>query len=119
MWTRHECDCYKRHLNDTSCYKKLKIANGTKNDSKTPNLSPRISRKNNQPKFCTKLKIHKRQSRSEDCYTSNFSQYVEYDLHPTFEQILSYVKDTNDFINKVKYLSLPKDSILLKNFTRR
>ena len=54
-----------------------------------------------------------------DCYTSNFSRYVEYDLHPTFEQILSYVKDTNDFINKVKYLSLPKDSILLKNFTRR
>ena len=41
--------------------KKMKITNGTKNVSKTPNLSPRISRKYKQPKFSTTSKIHKKQ----------------------------------------------------------
>ena len=34
-------------------------------------------------------------------------------LQPIVKQIPSYVKDTNDSINKVKDLSVPKDSLLV------
>ena len=71
-----------------------------------------------QPKFYTTPKIHKKGIPrpsvicSVDCHTSNFSRYIEYHLQPTFKQVLSKVKDNSDFINKVKDLGLPKDSIL-------
>ena len=35
------------------------------------------------------------------CHTSEISEYVDYHLQPIVREILSYVKDTNDFLRKI------------------
>ena len=51
---------------------------------------------------------------SINCPTANISKYVDYHLQPIVEQITSYVKDTNDFINKINAVkSVPKNSYLV------
>ena len=51
---------------------------------------------------------------SINCYTANISKYVDYHLQPIVKQIPSYVKDTNDFINKINAVkSVPKNSYLV------
>ena len=47
-------------------------------------------------------------------HTANISKYVDYLLQPIVKQIPSYVKDTNDFINKINAVkSFPKNSYLV------
>ena len=51
---------------------------------------------------------------SINCHTVNISKYVDYHLQPIVTQIPSYVKDTNDFINKINAVkSVPKNSYLV------
>ena len=51
---------------------------------------------------------------SINCHTANISKYVDYHLQPIVKQIPSYVKDTNDFINKINAVkSAPKKSYLV------
>ena len=51
---------------------------------------------------------------SINCHTANISKYVDYHLQPIVKQIPSYVKDTNDFINKINAVkSVPKNSYLV------
>ena len=48
---------------------------------------------------------------SINCHTANISKYVDHQLQPIMKQIPSYVKDTNDFINKINAVkSVPKNS---------
>ena len=83
------------------------IANGLKNPS------PRT------PLFYISPKIHKddnpsRPVSSINCHTANISKYVDYHLQPIVKQIPSYVKDTDNFINKINAVkSVPKNSYLV------
>ena len=83
------------------------IANGLKNPS------PRT------PLFYISPKIHKddnpsRPVSSINCHTANISKYADYHLQPIVKQIPSYVKDTDNFINKINAVkSVPKNSYLV------
>ena len=84
------------------------IANGLKNPS------PRT------PQFYIPPNIHKEGNpgrpvvSSINCRTANISKYVDYHLQPIVKQIPSYVKDLNDFINKINAAkSVPKNSYLV------
>ena len=47
-------------------------------------------------------------------HTANISKYVDYHLQPIVKQMLSYVKDINDFINKINIVkSVPENSYLV------
>ena len=51
---------------------------------------------------------------SISCHTANISKYVDYHLQPIVKQIPSYVKETNDFINKINAVkSVPKNGYLV------
>ena len=39
---------------------------------------------------------------SIDCQTSKISAFVDYHLQPLVKSLTSYVKDTTDFLNKIK-----------------
>ena len=84
------------------------IANGLKNPSpRTPQfyISPKIHKEGNPGRLVVS---------SINCHTVNISQYVDYHLQPIMKQIPSYVKDTNNFINKINALkSVPKTSYLV------
>ena len=41
--------------------------------------------------------------------TENISKYLDYVLNPVMQHLPSYVKDTTDFINKIKNIKLKKD----------
>ena len=78
------------------------------------NPSPRA------PQFYMSPKIHKEVNpgrpvvSSINCHTTNISKYVDYHLRRIVKQIPSYVKDTNDFINKINAVkSVPKNSYLV------
>ena len=78
------------------------------------NPSPRT------PQFYISPKIHKEGNPGRpvvspiNCHTANISKYVNYHLQPIMKQIPSYVKDTNDFINKINAVkSVPKNSYLV------
>ena len=84
------------------------IANGLKNPS------PRT------PQFYISPKIHKEGNpghpvvSSINCHTANISRNVDYHLQPIMKQIPSYVKDLNDFINRINAVkSVPKNSYLV------
>ena len=84
------------------------IANGLKKPS------PRI------PQFYVSPKIHKEGNpgcpmvSSINCHTANISKYVDYHLQPIVKQTSSYVKNTNDFVNKINAVkSVPKNSYLV------
>ena len=72
------------------------------------------------PKFYTLPKIHKKGNpgrpviSSIDCTTSKISKYVDFHLQPLVRTIPSYIKDTNDFLNKIKNTEkLPENSYLV------
>ena len=60
------------------------------------------------PLFYLLPKIHKPENprrpvvSSIDCHTSTISAYVDHHLKPIVQQTESYLKDTNDFINKLE-----------------
>ena len=69
--------------------------------------------------FYTKPKIHKEGNlgrpiiSSVSCHTSKVSEYVDYNLQPIIKQI-SYVKETSDFISKLKAAETePENSYLV------
>ena len=121
-----------RQLNDENSYKKLrtdptlhKLVNDTvekfKKDKSIPtkiadgliNSNPRT------PKFYISPKIHKENNlgrpviSSINCYMSKISKYVDYHLQPIKKEIPSYIKDINDFINKINNRNIPKESIFV------
>ena len=66
-------------------------------------------------------KIHKRMNNvpgrpvisNSGYYTENISAFLDYHLQPLVKSVKSYIKDTNDFLKKLKDLqTLPKDSLL-------
>ena len=67
------------------------------------------------PLFYLLPKIHKEGNpgrpvvSSIDCHTSKISEFVDHYLQPFAKQLNSYVKDTTDFIRKLKYFSDQKD----------
>ena len=60
------------------------------------------------PKFYTLPKIHKPNNpgrpviSSINCHTAKISQFVDYHLQDAVTKLPSYIKDTTDFINKIK-----------------
>ena len=84
------------------------IANGLKNpSSRTPQffISPKIHKEGNPGRPVVS---------SINCHTANISKYVDYHLQPIVKQLLSYVKDINDFINKINIVkSVPENSYLV------
>ena len=71
------------------------------------------------PRFYITKKIHKPRNpgrpvvSSINCYTTNISKY--YHLEPVVKQIPSYIKDTNDFINKINdIVHIPVNSCLVR-----
>ena len=84
------------------------IANGLTNPSpRTPqfHISPKIHKEDNPVRPVVS---------SINCHTANISKYVDYHLQPTVKQIPSFVKDSNDFINKINAVkSVPKNSYLV------
>ena len=70
-------------------------ANGLKNPSPRTlqfYISPKIHKEGNPGRPVVS---------SINCPTANISKFVDYHLQPVVKQITSYVKDTNDFINKI------------------
>ena len=72
------------------------------------------------PQFFLQPKIHNKENlgrpviSSISCPTSKISEYVDYHLQSVIKQILSYVKDTNDFISKLKAVeTVPDNSCLV------
>ena len=48
---------------------------------------------------------------SINCHTYKISKYVDHYLQPVMKEIPSYVKDTNDFINKINNRNIPRVNI--------
>ena len=88
-------------INDSS-------ANGLKNpSSRTPQfyISPKSHKEGNSGRPVVS---------SENSHTANISKYVDYHLKPIVKQIPSYVKDNNNFINKINPVkSVPKNSYII------
>ena len=66
------------------------------------------------PRFYIAPKIHKPGNSdrsvvsSVNCHTANISKYKDYHLQPVVKQIPSYIKGTNDFINKTNAAVYPE-----------
>ena len=83
-------------------------ANGLKNPP------PRTSQSYISPTIHKEVNPGRPVVSSINCHTTNISKYVDYHLQPIVKQIPSYVKDTNDFINKFNAVkSVPKSSYLI------
>ena len=50
---------------------------------------------------------------SISCHTSEISRFVDHHLQPLVKEILSYIKDKNDFINKINNFPVPPNSLLV------
>ena len=50
---------------------------------------------------------------STNCHTTKISKYVDHFIQPLATQIKSYIRDTTDFINKIKHLKNIPDTALL------
>ena len=50
---------------------------------------------------------------STQCHTSKILRFIDHHLHLVVKQVPSYIKDTNNFINKVYNFSAPANSILV------
>ena len=66
-------------------------------------------------------KIHKRLKKvsgrpvisNSGYFTENISAFLDYHLQPLAKEVKSYIKDTNDFLKKLRSLpDLPDDAIL-------
>ena len=72
------------------------------------------------PHFCTKPKIHKEGIperpliSSVNCHSSIISEHAHYQLQPIVREIPSYIKDTSDFLRKLKPITeVPENSYLV------
>ena len=72
------------------------------------------------PRFYITPKIHKPRNLghsvvgSVNCHRASISKYIDYHLQPLVKQTLSYIKDTNDFINKINDIgNIPPNSYLV------
>ena len=71
------------------------------------------------PKFYIIPKIHKENnpgrpvSNSVNCHNSGISHFADHHLQPLVKEIPSYIKDTNDFINKINNFKVPENSFLV------
>ena len=69
------------------------------------------------PRFYISPKIHKENNpgrpvtSSINCHMSKIAKYIDYHIQLIMKEISSYVKDTNDFINKINNHNIPKESI--------
>ena len=51
---------------------------------------------------------------SVNCHSSKISTYVDYHLQPIVQEIPSYIKDTSDFLRKLKPITeVPENSYLI------
>ena len=126
-----ECN---RQLNDSNTYKKLSLdptdthvnlINDIIHRFKIEKLIPEkianglITTDQRTPKFYILPKIHKEGNpgrpvvSSINCHSTKISRYVIYHLQPLLKQIPSYIKDSTDFINRIKGLKIPKQSLLV------
>lgn len=48
-----------------------------------------------------------------NCHTSNISQYIGHKLQPHAKELISYVKDSSDFIRKIDGISIVHGSCIL------
>ena len=48
-----------------------------------------------------------------NCHTSEISRFADHDLQPLLIEIPSYIKNTNDFLNKINNLTFPEKSFLV------
>ena len=68
------------------------------------------------PKFYISPKIHKENNpgrpviNSINCHTSEISRFVDHHLQPLVREIPSYIKDKNDFINKIDNFDVPPNT---------
>ena len=84
-----------------------KIANALKaTDVKTSHfyLLPKIHKPNNPGRPVVS---------SINCHTSKISQFVDFHLQPFVQSMDSYLKDTTDFLNKLKDQRVQKNTILV------
>ena len=72
------------------------------------------------PKFYLRPKIHKEGNpgrpivSSVNCHTANIWKYVDYHTQPIVKEILSYVKNTQDFLKILeKVKDIPQESLLV------
>ena len=71
------------------------------------------------PKFYTSPKIQKENNPGRpvinpiNCHTSEISRFVDHHLQPLVTEILSYITDKNDFINKINNFPAPPSSLLV------
>ena len=71
------------------------------------------------PKFYISPKIHKENNpgrpviNSINCHTSEISRFADHHLQPLVREIPSYIKDANDFINKIDNCAVPRNSFTL------
>ena len=63
-------------------------------------------------KFYISSKIHKENNLGGPVSTARHPKYVNYHLQPIMKEIPSYVKSTNNFINKINNHNNLKESIL-------
>ena len=93
----------KKHLLEKKTAEYLKIHN-----PRTPllYLLPKIHKENNPGRPVVS---------SINCHTSKISEFVDYHLQPIVKSLPSYVKDTSDFLKKLRNLpkNLPKETFLV------
>ena len=125
-----------RQLNDTDHYKKLpndttmlhcELVNNTiEKFKKAGKLKDKLAdglkvTEPRTPLFYLLPKIHKKDHpgrpviSSINCHTSKISEFVDYQLQPFVQSLSSCVKDTTDFLKKIKNAStdLPQKTILV------
>lgn len=75
--------------------------------------------KNNLPQFKIFPKVHKEGNPSRlvissiDCHTTKISKYIDNQVQPHVKELISYVKDSTDFIWKINSMEkIPDNSIL-------
>ena len=71
------------------------------------------------PKFYITPKIHKENNparpviNSINCHTSESSRFVDHHFQRLIKKISSYIKDTNNFVNKINNFKVPENSVLV------
>ena len=65
-------------------------------------------------------KIHKKNNpgrpvvASTNCHTTKISKYVDHYIQPIAQQVRSYIRDTTDLLNKIKYIGkIPENALLV------
>ena len=124
-----------RQLSDTSFYKKVEVNNTKKHENIITNALEQFSTKNlinketlkklvptnsRTPEFYMLPKIHKSPVTgrpvisSTGCHSEKISAFVDEKLRPAVSELPSYIKDSDDFLQKIQKLhSVGKDDYLV------